>query len=78
VSVETAAVDAVPLVGFAPLQPPDASQLLASDVVHTRVERSPGSTVAGVAASEIVGIGAVEEDPIRTITYPLIEPPVLP
>jgi hypothetical protein len=65
VSSEIAPVDAVPLVGFEPLQPPDATQLLALVVVHTRVADPPGATLVGVAASEIVGRGA---DPIRTIT----------
>lgn len=48
VSALSAPVDAVPLIGFVPLHPPDAMQLSASDAFRDKVARCPDSTVVGL------------------------------
>jgi hypothetical protein len=72
VSAEIRAVDAEPLVGLLPVQPPEAVQLLALLVVHTSVAVPPEATVVGVAASDTVGT----EDAVNcTLTYLVTRPP---
>lgn len=53
----TGPVEADPLVDCEPLQPPDALQLVASSVLHVRLELEPGATVVGLAVREMVGAG---------------------
>jgi hypothetical protein len=48
-------VDRVPLIGWTPLQPPDALQLCASLALQCRVAFCPISTVLGVNSRLIVG-----------------------
>jgi len=50
-------VDWLPLVGFAPLQPPEALQLVALVELHVSVEEPPLVTEAGLAVSVTVGAG---------------------
>jgi len=50
----------LPLVGFAPVQLPDATQLVASVDDHVRVVVPPLSTLAGLAVMLTVGRGATE------------------
>jgi hypothetical protein len=53
----SAPVDCVPLVDFAPVQPPEAVQLVASVELQVSVEEPPFETLAGLADSETVGAG---------------------
>ncbi len=48
---------AVPLVAFAPVQPPDAVQAVALVELHVRVDAAPLATEVGAAASVTVGAG---------------------
>jgi hypothetical protein len=50
-------IDCVPLVDFAPDQPPDAVQLFAFVVLQLNVEFAPLATVVGLALSVNVGAG---------------------
>jgi hypothetical protein len=52
----------VPLVGFVPLHPPDALQLVAPALLHCRVVVSPCATRPGVEAMLTVGGTAVAPD----------------
>jgi hypothetical protein len=49
----------VPDVPLAPLQAPDAAQLVASVVLHVRLDEVPDCTVTGDAVSVSVGDAAV-------------------
>ena len=51
-------VDALPLVAFAPLQPPEAVQLVASVEPQVSVDAAPLAIESGLALSATVGAGA--------------------
>ena len=55
----SAPVDWLPLVALAPLQPPDAVQLVALVELHVSVEDPPLLTVIGFAVNVTVGAGAL-------------------
>jgi hypothetical protein len=57
-------VDAVPLVGSPPVQPPDAVQLAAFVELHVSVDESPVVIVCGFALSETVGSGMIVTDAV--------------
>jgi len=51
-------LDWLPLVAFAPVQPPEAVQLAAFAVDHCRVDAFPAATVVGLAINDSFGVGA--------------------
>jgi hypothetical protein len=55
----SAPLDSLPLVAFAPVQPPDAVQLVASVELQVSVDDCPLVTEGGLAVRETVGAGAV-------------------
>ena len=57
VVVASGDVDCEPLAALAPLQPPDAVQLVASVDDHVSVDAAPLATVVGLAVSVTVGAG---------------------
>jgi hypothetical protein len=67
----SAPVASLPLVAFAPPQPPEAVQLVALVELQVNVEEAPLATVPGAAASDTVGVGGV------TVTV-TVRPPVPP
>jgi len=70
VAVVSAPVDWLPLVGFAPLQPPDAVQLVASVELHVSVTEPPLTMLVGFVLRVTVGAGATV-----TVTLWLADPP---
>jgi hypothetical protein len=74
VVAERAAVDTLPLVATAPLQPPEAQQALAFADCQLKVELAPSAMVEGVAVS--VTVGAAPNPPVQVATPPLpLRPP---
>jgi len=71
VVVVSGPVLAVPLVARAPLQPPEAAQVVALLELQVRFETLPLTTLAGLAATFTVGGGGVTV----TVTVWLAEPP---
>lgn len=63
-------VPSVPCVGFVPLQPPEAVQLVESVELHVRVVASPALTLAGFAATATVGAGAGPAMPSSVVVPP--------
>ena len=61
----SAPVDCVPLVAFAPDQPPDAVQAVALEALQVSVELPPLATEAGLAAKLTVGAGTTETVTLR-------------
>jgi hypothetical protein len=57
VLVVSSGVLAVPLVGVAPLQPPEAVQLVAFVELQVNVDAVPLTTLVGLALSATVGLG---------------------
>jgi hypothetical protein len=57
VVVVSAAVDSLPLVAFAPLQPPDAAHEAASVELQVSVASAPDITLVGATDSVTVGVG---------------------
>ena len=55
----SAPVDHAPLSGTAPLQPPDAAQLVAFAAIHVKVELPPLPTVVGEAVKVTAALGTV-------------------
>jgi hypothetical protein len=70
----SAPVDALPLSGFEPLQPPEATQDVALAEVQFNVDADPLTTVAGLALSDTDGWGG-GGTPTATVTVWLISPP---
>ncbi len=70
----SAPVDALPLSGFDPLQPPEATQDVALADVQFNVDADPLTTVAGLAVSDTDGWGG-GGTPTATVTVWLISPP---
>ena len=68
----SAPVDWLPLVALAPLQPPEAVQVVASVELHVNVDDPPLLTLVGLAVRVTVGAGAVTD----TLTDLLALPPV--
>jgi hypothetical protein len=58
VRLVSAAVVVVPLVGWAPDQPPEAAQLVAFAALHVNVDVPPLATLVGFAVRETVGAGS--------------------
>jgi hypothetical protein len=58
VELVSAAVVAVPLVGWLPDQPPEAAQLVAFAALHVNVEVPPLATLVGFAVKETTGAGS--------------------
>ena len=71
----SAPVDWLPLVAFAPLQPPDAVQLVASVELQVSVEAPPLTTEVGFAVSVTVGAGGVVTETL-VVWLALPPPPV--
>jgi hypothetical protein len=61
-------VDCVPLVAFAPLQPPDAVQLEALVELHERTDAAPLAMLVGLALNATVGASAGEKLSV-TVTF---------
>lgn len=61
----SAPVETEPLVACAPLQPPEAVQLVAFVELHVRVDAAPYAIVVGLAEIDTVGICA---EPTVTVT----------
>jgi hypothetical protein len=57
----SAAVDTLPLVGSAPLQPPEAVHAVALAVLHVSIAVPPEVTLAGFAVSVTVGAGGSDD-----------------
>jgi hypothetical protein len=64
----SAPVDALPLVAFVPLQPPDAVHAVAFAVLHVSVEESAAATLVGLATSVTVGSGGGADEVTVTAT----------
>jgi hypothetical protein len=62
-------VVAVPLVGWAPFQPPEATQDCASCALHCNVAADPTATLLLTATSETAGLAAVTAvvPPVRVL-----------
>jgi hypothetical protein len=73
VVAERAAVDTLPLVATAPLQPPEAQQALAFADCQLKVELAPSAMVEGVAVS--VTVGAAPDPPTQFATLPSLRLP---
>lgn len=54
-----AAIGSVPVVGFEPVQDPDAVQLFAFAVTQESVVVPPGTTLTGLAVNEVIDGGAL-------------------
>jgi hypothetical protein len=63
-------VVAVPLVGWVPLQPPDAAQVCASFAFHCNVARVPMTTLLLVATRVTAGIAAVLVAGFERVVWP--------
>ena len=72
----SAPVDALPLVAFVPLQPPDAAHADAFAVLHVSVEAPAAATLVGLAASVTVGSGGGADD--VTVTGAVADAGVVP
>jgi hypothetical protein len=72
----SAPVDALPLVGFAPLQPPDAVQADAFALLQVSVELPAGATVVGLAASVTLGFAGGADE--VTVTETVAEAGLVP
>ena len=68
----TAPVEALPLVPFVPVHPPDATQLVALEDDHVSVAAPPAATVVGETETETDGTGIVPVPP------PPVPPPPPP
>ena len=70
-------VDWVPLVAFAPVQAPEAVQLVALVLDHVRVEALPAVTVVGLGVMDTVGafgvLAAGTAAPASTIPAPQVD-----
>jgi hypothetical protein len=71
VEVDRAPVDALPLVGFAPLQPPEAVQEVAFAAFQVKIDAAPTATVVADADNVMVGPGPVT----TTSADCVVEPP---
>jgi hypothetical protein len=72
----SAPVDALPLVAFVPLQPPDAVHADAFAVLHVSVEAPAAGTLVGLAARVTVGSGGGADD--ETVTATVADAGVVP
>jgi hypothetical protein len=75
VDAASAPVVPVPLTGRAPVQPPEAVQLVALVVVQARIEFSPATIAVGLALRARVGAGGGAATTV-TLTVWLVEPPL--
>ena len=63
----------VPLVGWLPLQPPDAVQLCASFALHCKVVDVPMATLVFIAASVTDGFAAVMPGSVKAVESLLLD-----